>query len=102
MAISFSNVKLASGDKVSTFLISGTPTDASFFTGWTKYHSFINDLVPYSYVVALVTSYLYGEEDIVEATPEEVAYMTVRLEKQPDFLESRCKQVDQIKFSFTI
>ena len=39
----------------------------------------------------------YGEEDYA-ATPEEVAYMYMRLESQADFIEDRTTQVEASEF----
>ena len=101
MAILFSKVTLSSGDKTASFLVSGAPASEHSLDGWTNYHSFVRSLNPHSHVVASVTEYLYGEEDIFDATPEEVAYMTMRLQMRPDFLEKRCDQIDQTEFSFS-
>lgn len=100
MAILFSKVTLTSGDRDASFLVSGAPTSEHSLDGWTNYHSFIRSLDPQSHVVASVTEYLYGEEEIYDATPEEVAYMTMRLQTRSDFLEKRCDRIDQIEFSF--
>ena len=45
-----------------------------------------------------ITAYTYGERNVVVATPEEVAYMDMRIRMRPDFLESRCQMcVRQVK-----
>ena len=50
--------------------------------------------------MADITAYTYGGEDIVEARPEEVAYMTMRLKGRPDFLKKRCEQQSRTQFEF--
>ena len=102
MAILFSKVTLSSGDKETFFLISGVPSAAAAFKGWTGYHTFVESLAPASHVMADITAYTYGGEDIVEASPEEVAYMTMRLKGRPDFLEKRCEQQSRTQFEFDV
>ena len=43
-------------------------------------------------------AYVYGEGEEFIATPEEVAYMTIRRQDRPDFLESRCHERGKSEF----
>ena len=101
MAILFSKATLASGGSSITFLIAGAPSTVEGFDGWTAYHSFIEGLPAGTEVQVRITAYMYGEWDVVVATPEEVAYMDMRIRMRPDFLESRCQMYAEIDFSFT-
>ena len=100
MAILFSKATLSSGEKQTSFLVSGVPSTAAAFKGWTGYRTFVDSLAPASHVMADITAYTYGGEDIVEASPEEVTYMTMRLKGRPDFLEKRCEQQSRTRFEF--
>ena len=100
MAILFSKATLSSGEKQSSFLISGIPSDAGAFVGWTAFHAFVDSLAPATHIKAKVTSYTYGEQEVVTATPEEVAYMAMRMQMRPDFLETRCAVKCQVQFEF--
>ena len=102
MAILFSKVALSSGDKETYFLVSGVPSATAAFKGWTGYRTFVESLAPASHVMADITAYTYGGEDIVEASHEEVAYMTMRLKGRPDFLEKRCEQQSRTQFEFDV
>lgn len=102
MAILFSKATLASGGSSTSFLIAGAPSSVEEFDGWTAYHSFVNVLPAGTEVQARITAYTYGERDVVVATPEEVAYMDMRIRMRPDFLESRCRMHAEIDFGFTI
>ena len=102
MAILFSKATLASGGSSTTFLIAGAPSTVEEFDGWTAYHSLIDALPAGTEVQARITAYTYGERDVVVATPEEVAYMDMRIKMRPDFLESRCQSHAEIEFSFII
>ena len=102
MAILFSKATLTSGGSRISFLIAGSPSSAEEFDGWTAYHSFIDALPAGTEVQTRITTYTYGERDVVVATPEEVAYMDMRIRMRPDFLESRCQMHAEIEFSFII
>jgi len=102
MAILFSKATLASGGNSTSFLIAGAPSSVEEFDGWTAYHSFIDALPADTEVQVHITAYTYGERDVVVATPEEVAYMDMRIRMRPDFLESRCQMYAEIEFSFII
>lgn len=101
MAILFSKATLYSGEKQSSFLIAGIPSDADSFIGWNAFHAFVDSLTPASLVKVEVTSYTYGEQEVVTATPEEVAYMAMRMKMRPDFLETRCTVKCQLQFEFS-
>ena len=76
MALLFSEVTLEAEDKQRKFLVSGIPMDLDDLDGWTAY------------------SYLYGERTIEEATPEEVAYLTMRASSDPEFLNRHCQKIN--------
>lgn len=102
MAIQFSNVTLSSGDKLKDFLVCGEPSDQEDLEGWTAYEDFIAGLPEGAAVHAKVEMYLYGDEDIVEATPEEVAYMTMRCARDYRFLSEHCHSICESGFDFTV
>lgn len=102
MAILFSQATLLSGEKQSSFLVSGIPSDADAFVGWTAFHAFVDSLIPASHVKADITAYTYGEREVVTATPEEVAYMAMRMQRRPDFLETRCTVQQHEQFEFDV
>ena len=43
-------------------------------------------------VSAHVETFLYGGEEPFDATPEEVAYFYKRIERQPDFIDTRTEK----------
>ena len=100
MAVLFSKAILSSEEKQSSFLVSGIPSDVNSFAGWTAFQAFVDSLAPASHVKAEITSYTYGEQEVVIATPEEVAYMNMRMQMRPDFLEARCVVQCQTHFEF--
>lgn len=102
MAILFSKATLSSGETQTSFLVSGIPSDVQSFEGWTAFHAFVDSLASTSLVKAEIISYTYGEQEMVIATPEEVAYMAMRMQMRPDFLEARCKVKCQMQFEFRV
>ena len=69
---------------------------------WFGTYTFVDALPDGAEVQARIKAYTYGERDVVVATPEEVAYMDMRIRMRPDFLESRCQMYAEIEFSFII
>ena len=102
MAIQFSNVTLSSGDKLKDFLVCGIPSRQEDLEGWTGYQSFMEQLPDGAGVHADVDTYLYGGEDVVVATPEEVAYMTMRSSRDYRFLPEHCRCVGESGFDFSV
>ena len=102
MAIQFSNVTLSAVDKMKDFLVSGEPSDQEDLEGWTAYEDFIAQLPDGADVHAQVETYLYGGDDIVTATPEEVAYMTMRSSRDYRFLSEHCHNIGESGFDFTV
>ncbi len=46
-----------------------------------------------------VEAYLYGEGETVKATPEEVAYFTMRADADEKFLHDRCDNIEDADFT---
>lgn len=91
MAIRFSKVTINTMTDSVEFLMAGVPGDQRDLDGWKAFDQFKANHNEEETAVAHVTVYTYGGEDIVDATPEEVAYMYQRIQTRPDFLEKRCE-----------
>ena len=102
MAIQFSNVTLSSDGKLKDFLVCGEPSDREDLEGWTAYENFVSQLPEGAEVHAKVETYLYGEGDIVDATPEEVAYMTMRSSRDYRFLSEHSHNICESGFDFNM
>ena len=89
MSIRFSKFTVGNGETSQSFFIGGVPTcfdellDNNLFYGFNNSHDVES---------VHVETYLYGGEEPVDATPEEVVYMQMRLNRNPDFLETRCEK----------
>ena len=90
MAILFSKVTMRDDYNESEFFVSGFPQEADDLEGWTAYHDFLDDISEETVVNIRAEAYLYGDGETVKATPEEVAYMTMRDQKESNFLDKHC------------
>ena len=98
MSIRFSQVTPISNGKNMSFLVDGSPTCQSDLLGWTIYESLLHDTRRYHIVHARVQTFLYGSDEPFNATPEEVAYIYKRIDKQPDFIERRTEKIGEAEF----
>ena len=94
MALLFSEVRLEAEEMQRKFLVSGIPMDLDDLDGWTAYEDFLLELEGETSVKFICDSYLYGERTIEKATPEEVAYLTMRASSDPEFLNRHCKKIN--------
>ena len=99
MSLRFSRVTLYSAGKNTTFLVGGIPKSQTDLQGWTAYDNFVSDVPRYTAVNAHIETFLYGGEEPFDATPEEVAYFYKRIERQPDFIESRTEKTGESDFT---
>ena len=98
MSLCFSRVTLYSAGKTTSFLVGGIPKSRADLQGWTAYDNFVSGVPGYTAVNAHVETFLYGGEETFDATPEEVAYFYKRIERQPDFIESRAEKIGESDF----
>ncbi len=100
MGIVFSKAKLTAEDKTAEFYVGGIPRRQSDFNGWIKAEEFLNGISTGSKVNVRLKTYVYGEGVSVNATPEELAYVLMRQEKDSDFIKRRCKHEGNVIFNF--
>ena len=67
--------------------------------GWTAYHEFLDEITEDTVVNVRAQAFLYGEGETVKATPEEVAYMMMREQRDPDFLSGHCDCIGESDFN---
>ena len=102
MSIRFSRVMLVSHEKTAIFLVGGSPRGQYNLEGWTAFKAFKEGLQPGETFAAHVESFLYGGEEPVDATPEEVAYIYKRMEMRPDFIEARTEKCDEYDLAISL
>ena len=88
VALEFSKVTIEADGESVNFLISGNPCHGIELYGWAAYEEFIKAHPNVN--EARIQPYSYGEGQLVTASPEEVAYMNMRRQSNPEFLETRC------------
>ena len=98
MSLLFSRVTLFSDDKTTSFLVGGIPQSRADLHGWTAFDNYVEDTQRYKVINAHVETFLYGGEEPVDATPEEVAYFYKRIERQPNFIEIRTEKIGETDF----
>ena len=98
MSLRFSRVTLYSDSKTANFLVGGIPMCRQDLHGWIAYKSFLREAGRYQTINAHVESFLYGGEEPLDATPEEIVYFYKRIERQPDFIESRTEKICESDF----
>jgi hypothetical protein len=98
MAIMFSKVTMRDDYNESEFFVGGFPQDADDLEGWTAYHEFLDEITEDTVVNVRAQAFLYGEGETVTATPEEVAYMMMRMNWDPEFLGDHCDNIGDRDF----
>lgn len=100
MALLFSVVTVTAGNEKAEFLVGGIPREYGDLEGWRKFGDFLGELDQESKVSVHADSYLYGEDEVFTATPEEVAYFMMRMEQNPSFLQNSCTKGESSEFDF--
>ena len=98
MSIRFSRVKAMTSDKAAIFLVGGVPATQADLDCWTAFQAYSKDLPENEVITVSVETFEYGEEEPNDATPEEVAYIYMRENMHPDFIESRTAKVGESSF----
>ena len=99
MSLRFSRVTLYSAGTTTAFLVGGIPKSRTDLQGWAAYDHFVSGVPRYTAVNAHVETFLYGGEEPFDATPEEVAYFYKRIERQPDFIDTRAEKTGESDFT---
>ena len=98
MSVRFSRVTLTSGDATASFLVGGNPKSQADLHGWTAFESFMKSVPKGETVNTHADTFIYGGEEPVDATPEEVAYFYKRIDMRPDFIEKRTEKCGETDF----
>ena len=99
MSLLFSQVTLTADNNAETeFLVGGIPRDTDDLEGWTGYENFVDEVDKIAEINAHIETYLYGEGEAVKASPEEIAYLTKRIENDPDFLSGHTDNIEDSDF----
>ena len=92
MSLEFSKITATCGSRSTVFLTMGTPKERYELEGYTTFEDFINTVPDESEVKVSCIPYTYGEGVPMTASIEEVAYLTMRMQGDRNFLDKRCSQ----------
>lgn len=95
MSVKFSRVSAMTNEKAAVFLVGGIPETQADLDGWTAFDEFVEDMPINTVITVHVETFVYGEGEACDATPEEVAYFYQRIEMRSDFIESRTEKIDE-------
>ncbi len=100
MALLFSAVTVTSENDQAEFLVSGKPTEQADLVGWTAFDDFLSHVDSEQDIHVHVAACLYGEGEVFNATPEEVAYFTLRAARDEQFFYDHCEDASHSDFTF--
>ena len=100
MALLFSHVCVStnSGNEVK-FLASGIPKEFSDLEHYTAFEDFLDHLKEDTEILVHEEAYLYGEGEIFKSTIEEIAYLTLRMDGDNNFLFGHCNHIESVGFT---
>lgn len=98
MSIRFSRISAMTEDASALFLVGGCPTQQADLDGWTAFDSFTEELPADTVITIHIETFLYGDGEAFDATPEEIAYFYQRIEMRPDFIEKRTEKKEESEF----
>ena len=101
MALLFSAVTLTGDDDQVELLVPGVPKESNDLRGWTAYEHFIASIDHEQEIRVHVAACLYGEGQPFLASPEEIAYFTLRAKEDDSFLCDHCSHAGHSDFQFT-
>lgn len=102
MALLFSAVTVTAGNEEIEFTVGGIPREYDDLAGWTAFEKFMENVDAETEVSVHAEAYLYGGEETVTATPEEVAYLMMRMKQDENFLSGHCDNIEGVDFSFLL
>lgn len=99
MAVIFSAVTVISDSEQAEFLVAGVPKSYADLEGWTAFENFMNKVNAKQEIKVHTAACLYGEGEVFTATPEEVAYFTIRAAETDDFFYDHCTDAGHSDFT---
>ena len=102
MSIRFSRVTATTENRTAAFLVGGVPAAQHDLDSWTAFRNFARDLPANESVFIGVETFEYGGEEPFDATPEEIAYIYMRIKHRPDFIETRTKKTGETGFQMKL
>lgn len=91
---------MTTDDDSAEFLVGGIPHDLDDISRMTACADFLDRIDAETEVSVHAEAYLYGGGETVTASPEEVAYMTIRMNQDDRFLSGHCDNIEDVNFAF--
>lgn len=86
MAILFSAVTVTTEEEQAEFLVAGIPKNYADLEGWAEFDTLMSRMNTEQEIQVHASACLYGEGEVLDATPEEIAYFHHRVAMDDDFL----------------
>ena len=102
MSLVFTVVNSTADKKKLTFLAPGAVRSIEELVNYKPYHEFAKELPKDCSIETTLSVYEYGEGEKFTATFEELAYLTIRMNKCADFLNGHCKALGNPIMPFVI
>ena len=100
MAILFSHVSVSTNRSNEVeFLVSGIPKEFSDLEHYTAFEDFLDHLKEDTEILVHAEAYLYGDGNIFRSTIEEIAYFTLRMDGDNNFLSGHCNHIESVGFT---
>ncbi len=101
MSLLFSQVQITANGETDEFLIGGIPREYDDLENWSGFEDFMDYIQEETEVQVHAEVYLYGDGETKNASPEEIAYLISRMEKDEQFLSrSTVDNIESVDFSF--
>ena len=98
MSIRFSRVTAITARKAAIFLVGGVPASLRDLEPWTAFRDFTKVLSDNESIAVTTETFEYGEEEPFDATPEEIAYLYMRENHCPGFIQARTRKTNESIF----
>ena len=101
MALLFSHVRVSTPDgNEADFLVSGIPREFDNFEYYTRFEDFLDSIEEDTEISVHAEAYLYGDGETINASIDEVAYLTLRMNADDRFLTGHCDNIESVDFTF--
>lgn len=100
MALLFSHVRVSTPDgNEAEFIVSGIPRELEDFDYYTTFEDFVDSIEEDTEISVHADAYLYGDDETYKASIEEVAYFTLRMNADENFLSGHCDHIESVDFT---
>ena len=100
MAVLFSHVRVSAPDgNEAEFLVCGIPREFDDFGYYTRFEDFLDSIEEDAEISVHAEACLYGNGETTNASIEEIAYLTLRMNADDRFLTGHCDNIESADFT---